>query len=285
MRFTSPFNTKEYARVFGAQDYGVYGADYLVKTPIGDSGLYDLTNCYPFASTYPLEWSTLPDEDPNLVCSYWVTNPTAPKPDWWADIVKECNEHYIVDNYDYSKIPENHKRNIKKNLASVSVETIIPSGDTLAQAQLFYWLYSNLKERHKIEGLADFTLAQINYMLETPGCILFKAVDTHTGVPLGMAIFYAGYYCSYYWLAAYSEVGYERNVGFILMHEALTKLDKLGFNLVVLGAGRGEGLSRYKRGFSSYSKKNYIALNIHNKEAYLKLLDGKNNDFVPMYRG
>ena len=94
-------------------------------------------------------------------------------------------------------------------------------------------------------------------------------------------------------LGAYTEEGYELRASFALFRKALDYFAESGLNYANLGAGAGlgssagDGLTRFKRGWSSCVRTAFICGRIFDREEYDRLarLRGvEDTDYFPAYR-
>lgn len=306
-----------YGQVFNAYR-GYSGAQYI-KRPIDGTEYFDIINTYPLAvmsSLYEEAYGPIralefhySSEISNAISLLVITDPLQKSnyifEDTWCDghsfkfdVVREYKDHYFVDLTKPLKLPDNHKRNIRKALAGADfnirkpLETKYELSDNISLvANDFYDLYSNLIERHSIIGMANFTKEQITQMLRVPGTLVIEARSKGAGYLLGMMLIYLedNGVCRYH-LACYSDLGYEEQTGFGLLYYSIEYLKSLGYETYSLGAGSGvvtnsNGLTRYKQGFSNCpTRKNYLLFKVLQSEIYSKLCEGKEGPILPLYR-
>jgi hypothetical protein len=152
-------------------------------------------------------------------------------------------------------------------------------------------LYRNLIERHNITGIAKFSVDAFAKQLSIPGIVAFRAsLDDKT---VGMLLWYVQNQAGYYHLGAYSPDGYKLNASFALFWTALNYFIKEGLQWLSLGAGAGiqedpnDGLTRFKRGWSTGTRTAYFCGRIFNKEKYQEIVKSKHippTEFFPAYR-
>ena len=206
------------------------------------------------------------------------------------DSLKEFKQHYIVNLQEKFVIDKNHVRNIKKSIKNgVTVSNVtITEYNSQAVADEFYNAYSVLCQKHNIIGFPNFNNKQIHTQLTVPGTVLLKA--SLADETLGFILFYLEYPNVRYHLGCYTEQGYENCVSFLLMYEGMSYFKQLGFDRLVLGASAGTvtnaggGLDRFKAGWTSYKRPNYLLFKVTNSEAYARLSDGIETSFLPAYR-
>lgn len=269
-----------------------------------DENYSDLVSVYPFSmhDKYLL-WS-IPNENCGrsfgFVSGTFITNPLHSVSG--QDCDEKYKEHYIVDlqKFSFDKLPENHKRNIKKQFKArddglgfltTQVETN-PEG----MEPLVHNVYDNLIKRHKIRESAwtHYSKSQIRDLLRVPGAVLFSTKysfdDWHIGSQVvNYTLFYIDGSDVYYHIGCQTDKGYEMNSNFMAIFTAIIFFKNLGLDRLLLGSvpdgESGEGLRRFKSGFSTSSKWNHIIKVIYNPEVYAKLSEGKSGDFFPAYRG
>jgi hypothetical protein len=97
----------------------------------------------------------------------------------------------------------------------------------------------------------------------------------------------------YYHLGAYSDIGYEQRASFALFWRAIEVFRAAGLRWLDLGAGAGlangaqDGLSRFKRGWSTTTRTAYLCGRILDHTRYSELVTAKgvaSTDYFPAYR-
>lgn len=269
---------------------------WLLKRRIPGTSLYDAMGAYPlFAckdwTKLPLDMELLKDE---LVSVSLVTDPFG---NHTTDILTTCfpdkmipfKEHFIVDlSGEPDSISSHHRRNAQKALSSLDIEIC-----TIHESCLDEWvrLYDNLIVRHGIKGISAFSRASFEKQLQLPGLTAIKAhLDGDT---LGIILWFLQHDVAYYHLGAYDMRGYEMKASFALFSTALEYFRKQGSRYLSLGAGAGldakaeDGLTRFKRGWSSGTRTAYLCGKIFDKSAYERITAsmglGKGGYF-PAYR-
>lgn len=268
----------------------------LLRRRIADSDLYDATHCYPlFACRH---WERLKSDLETLagqvVSVVAVTDPFAPctpelRRDAFPDVNRVYKEHFITDLRlsDHDFVSAHHARNAKKALSQLRV-VVPPRPGELLDAWVL--LYEQLIARHEIRGIARFSAAVFRIQFEVPGCVVFAAQDDQGLV--GMQLWYQDREVAYYHLAAYSERGYTLHASFGLFSFALSQFRARGVRYLALGAGAGthesnNGLTRFKRGWSSGTRPAYLCGRICNPGEYRRLAASTgqgDSAFFPAYR-
>ncbi|MGZ5434778.1 MAG: GNAT family N-acetyltransferase [Pyrinomonadaceae bacterium] len=257
----------------------------------------DATGCYPLFSC--LEWSQLAiDLDALRGQLVSITLVTDPFGDYEVEYLKDCFEdavvpfkqHFVTD---LSRSPESfvgahHLRNVRKALRLLTVEECKNPSEFLGD---WVALYNALIEKHGIKGLAAFSPKSFARQLEVPGIVVFRA--SHRGTTTGMLLWYVQGSVAYYHLGAYSEQGYQLHASFALFSRALEEFAQRGIRWLDLGAGPGlkssasDGLSRFKRGWSTGTRPAYLCGRIFNHSRYAQIVQATGvapTDYFPAYR-
>jgi hypothetical protein len=253
--------------------------------------------CYPLFACQ--DWHGL-DADlrelaTDLVCLSLVTTPFG---QYDAELLARCfpeisrpfKEHFVVDLAlpMRSYVSDHHQRNARLALRAVEVEC---SESPVHYGDEWVGLYANLIKRHNITGIAALSRRCLSLQLAVPGAIAFRArYDEQT---VGMLIWYVSDEVAYYHLGAYSDAGYEVRASFALFWSAIEYFQRRGLRWLNLGAGAGvqqcgvDGLSRFKRGWSTGSRTAYFCGRIFNAEKYTALVNRAarpTTTYFPVYR-
>jgi hypothetical protein len=108
-----------------------------------------------------------------------------------------------------------------------------------------------------------------------------------------MSLWYLQEDSVYYHLGAYNNIGYKLHASFGLFRVAIAYFTELGLKRLNLGAGAGvyndskDGLTQFKRGWSTGTALAYLCGRIFDKRAYLTLstdAGDKQRNYFPRYR-
>jgi hypothetical protein len=150
----------------------------------------------------------------------------------------------------------------------------------------FSVLYSQLRERHGDLGFADFDSYAIRKQLNTPGAVCYRVVRKDQIV--GGCMFYVKDSTAYYHLSAQNDAGYASCAAYAMMDFALYDLNANGVQWVHLGSGSSasgiDGLSQFKRRWSTESRTSHLVKMTMNNEAYRTLSGQRTTGFFPTYR-
>ena len=270
---------------------------WILERLIPGTLCYDGMGCYPLFTCQ--DWSQLhtdlEDLRGDLVSLAVVTDPFGAYDvhqleQCFRDVVIPFKEHFYAD---LSLAVEDiacphHRRNARKALALVRVERCWNPVEALDD-----WteLYGHLIRRHGITGIAAFSRAAFAKQLSVPGLVAFRAL--HETTVVGMVLFYTQGDIGYYHLAAYSPLGYDLRASFAVCWRAIEYFASSGIRWLVLGAGPGlraspsDGLSRFKKGWSTGTRTAYFCGRIFDYRLYAKLTANSGAmrlDYFPAYR-
>jgi hypothetical protein len=205
------------------------------------------------------------------------------------DVVREFKQHFIVDlGHRLSQsISAHHRRNVRTALRSVDVERCDPPSEYLTE---WIGLYQGLVARHAIRGIPVFSSNVFAEQLRVPGIVLFRAL--HSGMTVGMTVWFVQEGVAYYHLGASSNRGYQLRASFALFWKALEWFAGSGVALVDLGGVPGlnasdDGLFRFKRGWSTVTRPTYFCGRVLDMELYALLVGsrrGAETTYFPAYR-
>jgi tetratricopeptide (TPR) repeat protein len=253
--------------------------------------------------TYPLfachDWKSLKCDfnqlGKSLVSVVVVTDPfgeydEAMLRECFGDLVIPFKAHFANElSHSLDKtLSEHHARNASIGLKQVAVERC---ESPAAHLEEWVELYSMLIRRHQISGIRAFSRECFAKQLGTPGMECFRALRDRRTV--GMILWYLQNGMAYYHLGAYTEEGYDLRASFALFRKALEHFAESGLKYANLGAGAGlggaadDGLSRFKRGWSTCARTAYLCGRIFDQQEYDRLARERGvsaNDYFPAYR-
>jgi hypothetical protein len=273
-------------------------AGWLLRRKIAGSSDYDAMGCYPVFCCK--DWSGLNKDLNNIndriISLSLVTDPFAGCSEAYLkscfrDICYPFKQHFVIDLSKETKtfISESHFRKVKKAEKIIYVEKCDNPIDFIDE---WITLYDNLIKRHSIRGILKFSREIFQKQLSIPGIILFRAV--YQDKTVGMLLWCINNNTGYYHLGAYSSSGYELNASFALFWYIIDYFRKENLSYLGLGAGAGisnnteDGLSRFKKGWSTGTKTSYFCGRIYNNKRYLELLNKEDHiettKYFPAYR-
>jgi hypothetical protein len=210
--------------------------------------------------------------------------------DCFGDRVAPFKSHFVTD-LGYSlkdTVCDHHARNARLGLRQLCVERC-----ENASAHLDDWtnLYSVLAQRHGITGMRAFSRNSFAIQMKIPGLVCFRAFRDQETV--GMILWFIQNSVAYYHLGAYTDEGYRLRASFALFREALEYFAAAGLKYASLGAGAGldgageDGLSRFKRGWSTGVRTTYLCGRVFDRLKYEDLVSKRaieTADYFPAYR-
>jgi hypothetical protein len=210
----------------------------------------------------------------------------------FPDLARPLKEHFVVelDGEPHRSVDAHHRRNARKALRTLSVERSEAPSEWASQ---WIALYAELIARHEISGIPALSPAALREQLEVPGAVAFRAREADASV--AMLVWYVVGRAAYYHLGASSPRGYALHASFALFWEALAYFAQLGLTTLELGGGAGavaradDGLSRFKRGWSTGTRTAYLCGRIFDHRAYAELAARRGtaasaSGYFPAYR-
>jgi len=267
---------------------------WILERQIPNTQYLDAMGCYPFFTCQ--EWDKLTQDlkeiEDEIVSILLVTDPfgkfdTGNLSNYFQDFFIPYKEHYVTD----LQIPineilsKNNRRNTRKALSSIHVETCVKPSQHLSD---WFDLYNNLIVKHNIQGIRKFSISSFQKQLNLPGAIIFTALNENKII--GAHIWFQQGQIAYSHLSAYSPQGYELGASYALQWSAhMYFADKVRWLNQGAGVGRDglDGLSQFKNIWSTKTKPVYLCGKIFNREIYSKIVETlrkKSTDYFPAYR-
>jgi GNAT acetyltransferase-like protein len=263
---------------------------WLLERPVPGGGAHDLTGPYPLFACG--NWAGLPADlealENRAVSAVLVADPLggADERDLeraFPDLMRPYKRHHVLDLHRQGRLPEHHRRHIRRAAAAVEV---VVCGDPARQLDDWTRLYSSLVERHGLGGIRAFSRDAFARQLALPGLVAVRA--ERDGATVGMALWLEDAPTAHYHLAAYSPEGYEVSASYAIFDRALRHLRAQGVRWVDLGgspdSGSAEGLERFKRGWASDERTAYLCGRVLDRGAYERLAAGRSGEWFPAYR-
>lgn len=268
---------------------------WILERQIPGFTLRDGMGCYPLFTCR--DWSKLHEDlndlETDLISLALVTDPFGDYDLAYLrqcfDFVKPFKEHFVVD-LSLSReeiVSKHHRKCVRRSLEQVTVE-ICESPELF----LSDWirLYDFLKIRRNIGGIRAFSRLCFSKQLVVPGMVFFRVL--HEGVTVGANLIYLQGDVAYGHLSAFDSQGYKLYASYAVKWAALDFLSEKA-RWFDLGAGAGttsdaqDGLSKFKRGWSTGTRTAYLCGRIFDNENYLQIVKAKrisDNDYFPAYR-
>lgn len=271
----------------------------VLERRVPGSSARDAMGCYPLFICD--DWSKLIEDvrvienERRVVCLYVVTDPFGEYDynllkESFQDVAFPFKKHFIADLCQPAEtfVCSHHRRYARwarRRLVTEKLETPINFLEDWVS------LYSNLTERHAITGVQKFSPDSFREQLQVPGLVALRAI--HEKETVGIVLWYLQGEVAYYHLGAYSPTGYRLRASFAIFWEAIRYFRSAGVRWLSLGGGAGiskegsDGLSRFKRGWSTGTRSTYFCGRIFDRDLYTELTEvtGKTNtEFFPAYR-
>jgi Acetyltransferase (GNAT) domain len=269
---------------------------WILERPIPGFTYRDAMGSYPLFACQ--DWSRLHDDlddlGRELVSLSLVSDPFGEYDleylrQCFQDVVIPFKEHFVVD---LSRpinviISKHHRYYARKALSKVQVESYLDPPSLLDEWESFY---ENLVERHRLRGIKAFSRNAFARQLSIPGLVMFRA--THRGVPIAAHLWYVHGDVAYSHLEASNSAGYDLMAPYALYRFAIDFFaNKIRW--LNLGGGAGvtkgaaDGLSRFKKGWSTATRTAYFCGRIFDAERYAEIVKVKGDagtSYFPAYR-
>jgi hypothetical protein len=269
---------------------------WILEREIPGTKARDAMGCYPLFCCR--DWSALEDDlaqiKRELVSLVLVTDPFGEYSEallgrTFPDLVVRFKEHFVADlrRVADSFVTRHHQYYARKAMEKVAVERCDHPASMLDEWSA---LYDHLVARHGLAGMKTFSRASFARQLNVPGMVILRA--THEGETVGAHLFYLQDGVVFSHLAASSARGYELMAAYALSWQAL-KFFSDDACWIDWGAGAGlgteaaDGLTRFKRGWSSSVRPAYLCGCIFDPVKYDELAQYKRSDvtsYFPAYR-
>jgi hypothetical protein len=268
---------------------------WLLRRAIPGMSLYDAMGCYPLFACR--DWSglnaDLSDAGPELVSLGLVADPFAHEHlshlERCFDSVRPFKEHYIVD-FRSGTPPRGARRHREYARAALKVLSVEICPDPSRFEDQWVSLYTYLVERHRLSGIKAFSPAALRAQLRVPGMVMFRATCGDETAAMLLCCLQDD--VAFNHLQATSPSGYELRAAYALYSAAIEWLSTrvghfdLGGGAGISGNG-SDGLSQFKRGWSTGSRPAFFCSRVFNSEQYdrLVLTSGRTGtDYFPAYR-
>ena len=270
---------------------------WILKRKIPNFPYFDAMGCYPLfcCQHWPGLYDDLENLNEEIISLITITDPFG---DFDTDLLKKCfkdvvihyKDNYIIDlnqnKHDF--VSKGHRKNSKKGLKRVTVEVINNPMKYLVEWE---FLYDILIKRHDIKGMEAFSHQVFKRQFEVPGFVLFRAVCNNETI--GLNSWYVDEDIGYAHLAAYNEVAYQNYASYALFWFIIDYFKEKGLHWLALGGSAGmnkdveNGLSHFKKGWSTGAKPVYLCGRIFDKSKYTELTKARNiedTNYFPAYR-
>jgi len=269
---------------------------WVLERPIGELPYRDAMGCYPLFAcvNWPGLQADLDDLADDVVCVSLVPDPFGSHR---REDLQRCfndrfvpfKEHFVADLHRPPQefVSRHHRYYSRRALASLGVERCDQPLEFLDD-----WLdlHAHLVKRHRLTGIKAFSRRAFEMQLSVPGMVMLRAI--HEGRTVGAHLWYVqgDVACSH--LAASNGRGYELMAPYALHWFALETFAGQARWLNFTGAAgldrrATDGLTRFKRGWSTETRTTYFCGRIFNQRSYDEALAARRlsaSDYFPAYR-
>ncbi len=253
-------------------------------------GCYPLFACRDWSQLY-VDLEGLGDK---LVCLALVTDPfgdydPAYLHQCFRDVVIPFKEHFVIDLTKSRKeiVSHHHRRYARRALEKVWVEEHHHPTQFLDE---WMTLHKTLIDRRNIKGIKAFSRATFAKQLSMQGAVVLRAVCQDRTV--GAQVWMIQEEVAYGHVLAFSDVGYELGAGYALYWFAIEHFaDKVRWlnigGMPGLNSHGAEGLSWFKRGWSTGTRTAYFCGRIFDRKLYTEIVKARGisaTDYFPAYR-
>lgn len=282
---------------FGDREMLPRSAAWVLLRPIDGTHHQDAMGCYPLLCCG--NWGGLAEDlaelNPQLVSFTAVTDPfggysEALLQNTFCDLVRPFKAHFVADlRKDPSTIATSHHRYYARRAFKSGVQ-VERCEDPTRFLDEWTRLYAVLVERHRVRGVAAFSRAAFAAQLRLRDLTVFRA--TLNGETIGAHLWITQGEIVYSHLAAFSQRGYDVGAAYALYWESLHYFAP-SHEWVDFGAGAGltgeasDGLTAFKRGWSTGTRPVYLCGRVLNSEAYERLATERGygmSRYFPAYR-
>ena len=262
---------------------------WILRRQIPDAGRADAISCYPLFVCD--RWSAVAD-DVNLLAGDLVslTIVTDPFAGVGADdlrrsfdVVLPFKEHVVVDLTKPLGHSRHHRKYADRALRAFTIERCERPLDFLGE---WVALFDFLARDRGIRGMRAFSPRSFARQLTVPGVVMFRAF--RDGVTAGLHVWYEQGDVGYSHLAVTSPEGRELMASYALYAAAFEWFAPRA-RWLSLGAAAGtggrpdDGLSFFKRGWSTDRRPVYICGRVLDAQAYAALTSGAGSEGAPYF--
>jgi hypothetical protein len=269
---------------------------WILERQIPGFPLYDAMGCYPLFVCN--DWSQMDADlkalDGELISLSLVTDPFGNYDlnllYTLFETVTSFKEHFVTDlrKSVNARVSKHNRYYARRSLGSISVE---PCRDPSMYVEEWTDLYACLIRRHNLKGIKAFSRAAFTKQLMVPGLVMFRAL--YQGAAVGAHLWYVRDDVGYSHLAAVNSAGYNLMASYGLYWTAIEYFASQGIRRLNLGAGAGvnssgiDGLSQFKRGWSTETRTAYFCGRIYDRERYTDIVKANGispTGYFPAYR-
>lgn len=205
------------------------------------------------------------------------------------DLVVPFKEHFVADlsRPIEAVVSRHHRKYVRRALKNISVEI---STEPINFLDEWTELYSQLAKKFNVNGVRAFSRSAFAKQLAIPGAVMFRALYQSTVV--AAHLLYVQNSVCYGHLVGVNPVGQDLLASYALYWSEIEYFaDKVAW--LDWGAGAGirtdnsDGLTQFKRGWSTGTRSTYFCGKILNREKYDEIINSSGaaaTDYFPAYR-
>lgn len=269
---------------------------WILERPIPGAFCRDAMGCYPLFSCR--DWSQLHADveelGDSLVSLSLVTDPFGEcDPDYLRGfingVVIPFKEHYVVDlDLPFQDIVgKRHRKNARRALKNLQINVC---EEPKCFVEQWTSLYDHLIRKHNISGISAFSLTAFAKQLSIPGTVVLTA--EYRDVTVAAQIYYVQGDVVHCHLGSATPAGYEQGalhaLDFFSIEYFSGKVRWLNLGGAAgINGGGSDGLSLYKKGWSTETRTTYFCGHVSNRKAYEEIVMASGlpvTDYFPAYR-
>lgn len=268
---------------------------WVLERPIPGTSCLDAMGCYPLFVCR--DWTQLPEDlaalESDVVCLSLVTDPFG---QFDVDLLRRCfdkvvpfKEHFIadLDKPANTFVSSHHRYYTRKALRNVTIDIC---EEPIRYLEEWTELYGGLVKKFNIKGIRAFSETAFKRQLSIPGTVMFRAL--HGGTTVAAHLVFVQNEICYGHLVGINPSGNELLASYALYW---TEIEYFAGKArwfdwgagAGISSGNGNGLTQFKRGWSSEARPTYFCGRVFNRERYDDIRTATGNmdtDYFPAYR-
>lgn len=263
---------------FGTPRHLPASRGWILQREIPATAWHDAMGCYPLFCC--LDWQALPRDlkafGKQLVSIVVVADPLGNHSAHTLEAAFEhlvpYKDHFVIETgRPLSEfVNRSHRSHAMRALRDLTVERCPEPSVFLDEWER---LYGILASRHAITGLRRFSRTAFEKQLAVPGLVMFRAIAS--GKTVGLDLWYEQETCAQAHLAAFDATGYELRASYATKWCAIDYFNNRVRWINLGGGATGEGddgLSRFKRGWSTGTKTAWLCGRIMQPNRYAEIV-------------
>jgi len=269
---------------------------WILERPIPASSYTDAMGCYPLFVCR--DWKQLNSDldglESDLVSLSLVTDPFGRYDEELLrqsfDLVIPFKKHFVADLSQPANVivSRHHRKYVRRAARDISIDIC---ENPVQHLDEWTTLYGCLSTRFHVGGIRAFSRSVFEKQLNIPGAVMFRAL--HQGVAVTAHLVFAQNEVCYGHLVGGTPAGQELMASYALYWTEIEYFAEKKVRWIDWGAGAGltddgsNGLSHFKRGWSTGTKTSYFCGRILDRERYEEIVASAGmepTDYFPAYR-